>query len=229
MYYDVTYIEKAEAQRYIPDLSLLHINRFLNDKTEYYLLKRLIDISLSALFLAILSPLLVLVIILIRIDSKGPAIFKQRRIGLHGKSFTFYKFRSMRIESVYNTPIVSKEGFLYKSKEDKRITRIGRILRRTSIDELPQLFNVLVGDMSLIGPRPLIKEMLEAYPLIKTIRSMIKPGLTGYWQISCRDKNNSVLDMIDWDIYYIKHCCLSFDIKILIKTMEVVINGKGAV
>jgi lipopolysaccharide/colanic/teichoic acid biosynthesis glycosyltransferase len=161
-------------------------------------------------------------------------IFTQKRIGLYGKEFTIYKFRTMRNNIVYSEfekllKLNESRGVLVKNSNDPRLYGFGKFLRKTSIDELPQLFNVLLGNMSLVGPRPLIESMTNPFPEINKIRSLVKPGLTGLWQVSARKNTISVLQMIDFDTEYIANCSIWFDIKILVKTIGVVIKCKGAV
>ena len=228
MYYDVFFVEPAKSARFDYDSSLYCLYMDLMSKNDFLNMKRIIDIIFSSLLILFLAPLMLLVMILIKIDSYGPVLFKQIRVGLNGEIFTFYKFRSMKFDLLYNDPIVSNDGTLYKPKYDNRISRIGKIIRKTSIDELPQLFNVFLGNMSLIGPRPLISSMVEPFPYISKIRNIVKPGITGLWQVGSREKNTSVLDMIDLDLHYIKNCSLSLDFVILLKTLKVVFSCKGA-
>src|SRR6202165_2451708 len=180
----------------------------------------------------------------IRITSSGPVIFKQARLGKRGVPFVFYKFRSMsvnaddRIHRAYVASLISgdHEGInqgntakpLYKLKSDPRVTRVGRVIRKTSMDELPQLFNVLKGDMSLVGPRPPIPyeaEKYEAWHLRRILE--IRPGITGLWQVEGRSKT-SFDDMVRLDLRYIRDCSLMLDLKILIKTVKVVLRCDGA-
>lgn len=195
--------------------------------------KRIIDIIVSGLGLIILSPFFILIAILIKIDNpEGPIIFKQERVGLNGKVFVLYKFRSMIPEaeqlkaSLKNLNEMS--GPVFKIKNDPRVTKIGRFLRKTSIDELPQLINVLKGEMSLIGPRPLpVEEMSKVEPHIYSKRSSVKPGITCIWQISGR--NNIDFDKwMEMDLQYIDNWSLWLDWKILFLTFPAVISRKGA-
>ncbi|NLT93946.1 MAG: sugar transferase [Clostridia bacterium] len=195
--------------------------------------KRIFDIVISGLALIILSPLMLLIAVLIKIDSPGgPVIFKQKRVGLNGKVFTLYKFRSMVPEaeqlkaSLMNFNEMS--GPVFKIKNDPRVTKVGRFIRKTSIDELPQLINVFKGEMSLIGPRPLpVEEAAKIEPHISSKRSSVKPGITCIWQISGRN----LVDFEEWmkmDMHYIDNWSFWLDWKILFLTLPAVISGKGA-
>ncbi|CAH0121703.1 UDP-glucose:undecaprenyl-phosphate glucose-1-phosphate transferase [Paenibacillus sp. CECT 9249] len=194
-------------------------------------LKRCIDFILSGVGLALLSPLLCIVALLIKIDSKGPVFFKQKRIGKSGSTFHMYKFRSM----IYDAEEMKKKlerhneatGPVFKMKNDPRVTRIGRFIRKYSIDELPQLFNVLRGEMSLIGPRPPLPEEVERYTDQHWIRLDVLPGITGLWQVSGRS-DLTFEEWVNLDIYYIEKWSVSLDIKILLKTIPVVLKGEGA-
>lgn len=197
----------------------------------YLFIKRIIDIMGALMGLILLSPLLLIVGILIKAESKGPIIFSQDRIGKNGKVFRMYKLRSMvaNAEELKGTLMKENEmsGPMFKIKDDPRITKIGRFIRKTSIDELPQLFNVLKGDMSLVGPRPsLPNEVLEFEPWMNK-RLMVKPGLTCYWQVMGR--NN--IDFQQWmllDIKYVETRSIIVDIKLIIKTFFVLFGDKNA-
>lgn len=197
----------------------------------YLFIKRIIDIVGSLIGLILLSPLLVIVGVLIKVESKGPIIFSQDRIGKNGKTFRMYKLRSMvaNAEELKGTLMKENEmsGPMFKIKDDPRVTKIGRFIRKTSIDELPQLLNVLKGDMSLVGPRPsLPNEVLEFEPWMNK-RLMVKPGLTCYWQVMGR--NN--IDFQQWmllDIKYVETRSIIVDIKLIIKTFFVLFGDKNA-
>ena len=197
----------------------------------YLFIKRIIDIVGSLIGLILLSPLLVIIGVLIKVESKGPIIFSQDRIGKNGKVFRMYKLRSMvaNAEELKGTLMKENEmsGPMFKIKDDPRVTKIGRFIRKTSIDELPQLFNVLKGDMSLVGPRPsLPNEVLEFEPWMNK-RLMVKPGLTCYWQVMGR--NN--IDFQQWmllDIKYVETRSIIVDIKLIIKTFFVLFGDKNA-
>lgn len=190
-----------------------------DNRMIYNLSKKIIDFSLSAVALVILSPLLLIVAILIKLESNGPVIFSQKRVGLNGKEFKMYKFRSMVVNAEELKEKLAKQnemsGPMFKMKDDPRVTKIGKFIRKTSIDELPQLINILKGDMSLVGPRPsLPKEVAEFEPWMLE-RLNVKPGLTCYWQVSGR--NN--IDFIEWmklDLKYVKDRSFLLDLKLII-------------
>lgn len=184
------------------------------------IVKRIFDIIFSFLLLVILFPLLVIISILIKIDSKGPIFFIQERAGLKGKPFKIYKFRTM-IPNAVNIG-----NGIYTAENDPRITRVGKFLRRTSLDELPQLFNILKGDMSIIGPRPTLMYQIEQYNNEQRKRLNMKPGVTGLAQVNGRN-SLSWPERIKYDIYYVENWSLWLDIKILIKTIKVVLTGEG--
>jgi exopolysaccharide biosynthesis polyprenyl glycosylphosphotransferase len=194
--------------------------------------RRILDLALAGLMLLVVGPLLMLpTAILIKLTSSGPVLFKQKRCGLHGRQFVMYKFRSMvdnaeqlRIEM---ESLNEMDGPVFKSSRDPRITLIGKIIRRFSIDELPQLFNVLRGDMSLVGPRPPIPEEVARYELWQRRRLSMKPGMTCLWQISGRNEV-SFEDWMKLDLVYIDNWSLLLDLKILLKTVPVVLLGRGA-
>jgi lipopolysaccharide/colanic/teichoic acid biosynthesis glycosyltransferase len=193
--------------------------------------KRLFDIGLAAAVLVLTLPLWFLVAFAIRLDSPGPVIYVQERVGLNGKRFRFYKFRSMyagadqrREELVSRNEV---DGPVFKIRKDPRITRVGRLLRRTSLDELPQLINVLSGDMSLVGPRPPIPAEVEGYRPLDRLRLTVKPGLTCLWQI--RGRSNCTFDQwMEYDREYVSQLSLGLDLSILIRTVWVVLNCRGA-
>ncbi len=203
-----------------------------------YALKRCLDVVGAVVAICLLSPLMLLVAAAISLGSPGPVIFRQTRLGKGGKPFTFYKFRSMRIDSddrVHRQFVASlikdgqAEGATYKLHADPRITRIGRLIRKTSIDELPQFFNVLKGDMSLVGPRPPIPYETVHYQSWHLRRILsIKPGITGLWQVDGRSRV-TFSEMVRMDLRYIHDCSLLLDLKILVKTVFVVIRCNGAV
>lgn len=204
----------------------------------YVAVARARDLVLASLLLVLLSPLLAVIIGLIRCTSKGPAIFRQVRIGIHGKPFTLYKFRTMRVGSS-ETPhraLVSQliaannraeEQEAGALKDDSRVTAVGRYLRRYSLDELPQLVNVLRDDMSLVGPRPALPYEVELYDEAVRERLAVKPGLTGLWQVSGR-KGLGMRDMFELDRQYVHARSLRGDLAILARTMAVVIHPSGA-
>lgn len=213
----------------IGDEEIIQIKR--KENTLYEVSKRVLDIIFSVLGLVILSPLLLIVAILIKLESKGPIVFSQRRIGLNGKEFEMYKFRSMvenaekLKEKLANQNEMS--GPMFKMKDDPRVTKVGKFIRKTSIDELPQLLNVLRGEMSLVGPRPSLPREVEKFETWMLKRLDVKPGLTCYWQVSGR--NN--IDFYDWmklDIQYVNERSFWLDIKLIFKTAFVLFGDKNA-
>lgn len=192
---------------------------------------RVIDVAGCLILLGLLAPLLLLISILIRLDTPGQILYRQTRCGLNGRRFTLYKFRSMFQDADQRKKELIQfnlmEGPVFKMKNDPRITRIGRILRRLSLDELPQLFNVLKGDMSFVGPRPPLPEEVEQYTSWQRRRLSMKPGITGLWQVSGRNQ----IDFHEWiklDLEYIDNWSLWLDFKIILKTIPAVLSGRGA-
>ncbi|MBP1713168.1 MAG: Undecaprenyl-phosphate galactose phosphotransferase [Deltaproteobacteria bacterium] len=195
------------------------------------LLRRVFDIAGSLVLISLFSPIFAMVFLLIRIDSPGPAIFRQIRCGLNGRKFVFLKFRSMFARTEIQKNDLSDynlmNGPVFKMKNDPRVTRVGRFLRKTSLDELPQLINVLRGDMSFVGPRPPLPEEVAQYQSWQRRRLSMRPGITGLWQVSGRN----LIDFDQWmrlDLEYIDNWSLWLDLKILLKTIPVVLLGKGA-
>lgn len=186
----------------------------------YRKVKRLIDVVGSSILLVVSFPLWCLIIIAIKLDSAGPAFIAQTRIGYKGKPFTMFKFRTMHT----NVPLYETAP---RKNNDQRITRVGTLLRKTSLDELPQLINVLKGDMSLVGPRPEMPFIVNKYTLWQRKRLEAKPGLTGLWQILGR-KDLPLVENLHYDFYYINNQSLLFDFAILFKTVPVVVFGRGA-
>ncbi len=191
-------------------------------------LKRLLDILCSFLLLVISIPLFFIIAILIKIDSKGPAFFLQKRCGKDGREFNMYKFRTMvkDAETLKKRLKNEMEGPMFKLKNDPRITWVGRLLRKLSLDELPQLLNVLKGEMSLVGPRPLADEEMVGDDIWREIRLSVRPGMTGLWQIMGRD-SGKFRDWITYDTEYVQKRSLFMDIKILFLTITTVLCNKG--
>ncbi|MCG2784728.1 MAG: sugar transferase [Anaerolineae bacterium] len=193
--------------------------------------KRIFDLVGALALLALLWPFLMLIGLLIRRDSRGPALFRQVRIGEHGQPFMMYKFRTMIHDAESLRHLVEHQdengNMLHKSPTDPRVTRLGQFLRRTSIDELPQLLNVLKGDMSLVGPRPELPHIVQNYQPWQHARLSVPPGITGWWQVNGRSDKPMHLHTED-DIYYVQNCSIWLDIQILLKTVLVVILRRGA-
>lgn len=190
--------------------------------------KRSIDVVVGLSVLVAAAPLLLIAMVLIRLDSPGPALFSQVRWGWRERPFRCYKLRTMYVGSAVAQP-VPDDGSLLKLEHDSRVTRVGRWLRKTSVDELPQVWNVVRGDMSLVGPRPLMTHMLEPYPAFRAIRCKVRPGMTGLWQVNDRTCSTHVAHMARWDLDYVQHVCLALDARLLVRTIRVVISGRGAV
>jgi exopolysaccharide biosynthesis polyprenyl glycosylphosphotransferase len=203
--------------------------------------KRISDIIISLLALIVLFPLWLVTAILIKLDSRGPIFYRQERVGMDGRIFLVYKFRTMRTDSDSEIHREYQKKFIaghaeanvgdakkpaYKLRDDPRITRVGRVLRRFSLDEAPQLFNVLRGDMSVVGPRPPIPYEVEAYELWHRKRLDMKPGVTGLWQVSGRNRL-SFEEMVKLDLFYIENWSLLFDLKIILRTVLVLLRGEG--
>jgi len=218
---------------------------FYSDEQQFHastrpsgLIKRAIDVSGSLAALLLLSPLFAIIAALIKLTSRGPIFFRQKRIGQYGREFTFLKFRSMvvnndpEIHKKYIENLIAKKvdnsAGTYKIKNDPRITSVGRFIRKTSLDELPQFINVLKGEMSLVGPRPPIPYEFEKYFLWHRRRILeAKPGITGEWQVHGRSRT-TFDDMVRMDLRYIRNQSLWLDLKILLKTPLAVISGDGA-
>ncbi|MDN3513652.1 MAG: sugar transferase [Candidatus Brocadia sp.] len=192
-------------------------------------LKRILDIVSSLLLLILFLPLFFIIAILIKINSKGPVFFLQKRCGKNGREYNMYKFRTMVKDAEFLKKKLKNEmdGPMFKMKNDPRTTEIGRILRRYSLDELPQLFNVLKGQMSLVGPRPLAAEEMTVDNNWRKIRLSVKPGMTGLWQIMGR-ASGKFNDWVVYDIEYVQKRSFLMDIKIIFLTLFAVLRYKGA-
>ncbi|MHC5251461.1 sugar transferase [Listeria kieliensis] len=203
-----------------------------DEEIGYVRWKAHIDRMLSLFALILSSPLLISIAVAIKLsDWRAPVIFKQQRVGKKGEKFHMYKFRSMRTDAEAELEKYLKqneiEGAMFKIKKDPRVTKIGRLLRKTSLDELPQLFNVLKGEMSLVGPRPPLPREVAVYTPRDQKRLLVTPGCTGLWQVSGRNEL-SFDQMVELDLHYIKHLSLKQDFKILCKTVLVLLFPKGA-
>ena len=207
---------------------LIQINREqIESRNVYYFTKRVLDVVLSMLGLIILSPVMIVIAYKIKSEDGGPILYKQVRIGKNGCKFKMYKFRSMVINA---DRLLAKlknqnevDGAMFKMKHDPRITRIGHFIRKHSLDELPQLVNVLRGDMSLVGPRPPLPSEVEQYTDYDKQRLYVTPGCTGLWQATMRN-GVGFGKMVELDLYYIQHASLSYDFKIVWKTIVIMIK-----
>ena len=201
--------------------------------TFYLIVKRTIDILGALIGLVLLSPIILIVAIAIKLDSKGPIIFGHTRKGLHGKDIKVYKFRTMyeNSQEIFNNFTKEQKEEFYKKfklENDPRVTKIGDFLRRTSIDELPQLINILNGSMSIVGPRPIVQKEIDLYGDYANKLFSVVPGLTGYWQANGRS-DTTYEERIKMDMYYIDNRGFWLDFKIIIKTFGSVLKGEGAV
>lgn len=197
-----------------------------------YLVKRFFDILASAILLVLLLPLFLLVALAIRLESPGPVLFRQTRVGRWGTLFTMWKFRSMFADAEARKAELLKQnemqgGVIFKMRQDPRITRVGGIIRKASIDELPQLWNVLKGDMSLVGPRPPVPAEVNEYSLADRRRLEVIPGITCIWQVSGRSEI-PFEQQVELDVQYIESQSFWTDVKILLKTIPALLLGKGA-
>ena len=198
--------------------------------------KRALDLCVSGLGVILAAPIAAVVAVLIMREDRGPVLFRQQRAGQDGQVFTMYKFRSMRTAAADARPIDTSEwtcgvpdDFVFKAAaaNDDRLTRVGRVLRRTSLDELPQLVNVIRGDMSVVGPRPEILPIANCYNATQRRRLAVKPGVTGWAQVNGRaDSNHGA--KIDADLFYVEHTSLRLDLTILARTILISVSGKGA-
>ncbi|MCV9884494.1 sugar transferase [Metabacillus halosaccharovorans] len=204
----------------------------LSDSNNYLIIKRVVDIVGSVIGLLLVSFLFVIIAIVIKVeDPKGPVFFRQTRVGKDGKEFNMYKFRSMvsNAEELLKDLLEYNEvsGAMFKMKEDPRVTKIGKFIRKTSIDELPQLWNVLKGDMSLVGPRPPLPREVDEYTDFDKQRLLVVPGCTGLWQVSGRS-NIGFEEMVKLDIEYIENRTILVDFKIILKTVLMLFGSKDA-
>ena len=199
----------------------------------YRAAKRAFDAVFSAAVLVGLSPLLLAVAVAIKLDDpEGPVLFRQERVGKDGRPFTMYKFRSMcadaeaRLEELRH--LNEKDGPVFKISNDPRITRVGRLIRKTSIDELPQFINVMLGDMSVVGPRPALPREVEQYDAYQRQRLLVKPGITCYWQTRRNRDTIGFDEWVDLDLLYIRKCSVWTDLKLIIQTVGVVLTAQGS-
>ena len=214
------------------DIAVKEIEKINDKKVVYKAIKRVFDIIFSLIGLVLLSPIFLIISVIIKLDSKGPVFFVHSRIGEKGKPIGIYKFRTMvnNAEDLIKkfTP-EQKEEFerSYKLENDPRITKIGNFLRKTSLDELPQILNILKGELSIIGPRPIIQAELEKYEENKEKLLSVKPGLTGYWAANGRS-DTSYEERMQMELYYVDNMSFKLDVKIFFKTIFAVIKKEGA-
>ena len=223
------------AQRYVSSVGTYPVVTYhrvcLDDASKA--MKRIIDIIGSLFGIIVFSPIMLITAIAIKLESKGPVIFKQKRAGINGSTFMMYKFRSMCVDAEELKAKLQeqnevKDGMMFKIKDDPRITRVGKFIRKTSIDELPQFFNVLIGNMSLVGTRPPTLDEVEKYERTHWRRMSIKPGITGMWQVNGRSEITDFEEIVELDTIYIDKWSIWLDFKIMIKTVLSMLQKKGA-
>lgn len=201
------------------------------NQNRYEKIKRFFDICLSAAALVVLSPLLLVIAILIYLEDKGPVIYSQTRIGKDGRAFKLYKFRSMCVDADERLRDLQKlnerDGPVFKIKNDPRVTKVGKFIRKTCIDELPQLVNIIKGDMSIVGPRPPLPNEVEQYNSYQKQRLLVVPGLTCYWQIQ-KGEETTFDEWVELDLKYIKERSILLDFRLILLTFKVILSGKGA-
>lgn len=226
--------ERVAAASPSPPISEAEFRFYIQAKPEnktYRVCKRAMDLAIATTGLIAMSPLLALVACAVKLDSPGPVLFKQTRVGKNGRTFGCYKFRSMRMDAEKLKEqllhLNERNGPVFKMKNDPRITRLGRYLRKYSVDEFPQLINVIKGEMSLVGPRPPVPSEVAVYQPHHFRRLEVTPGLTGLWQVNGRDASDFE-QWVSWDVQYVDSQCLLLDLKILCRTPLAVISGKGA-
>lgn len=231
----IDFYKRRKANSYVSTVGTYPIVTYHTVSLNTYeqLLKRMMDIVGGAIGVVVFSPIMLAVAFAIKMDSPGNALFKQTRVGQNGRNFQIYKFRSMYVDAELRKQELldqneMKGGVMFKIKDDPRITRVGKVIRRLSIDELPQFFNVIQGSMSLVGTRPPTIDEIEKYERSQWRRISIKPGLTGMWQVSGRSSITEFDDIVEMDVDYIDSWSLLLDIKIICKTALVLLNQKGA-
>lgn len=214
-----------------PDRDATRAAERLKTRVGYVTFKRAFDIAFSVLVFALFWWLYVVVAIAIKLDSPGPVLFNQERVGKDGRHFKMYKFRSMyvdaedRLESLCD--LNEKDGPVFKIKADPRVTRVGRFIRKTSLDELPQFLNVLLGNMSIVGPRPALPREVCQYTPYQKQRLLVKPGITCYWQTRRNRDDISFNQWVALDLLYINQCSVWADFKLIVQTVGVVLTAQG--
>lgn len=201
------------------------------NQNRYEKIKRFFDICLSTAALVVLSPLLLVIAILIYLEDKGPVIYSQTRIGKDGRAFKLYKFRSMCVDADERLRDLQKlnerDGPVFKIRDDPRVTKVGKFIRKTCIDELPQLVNIIKGEMSIVGPRPPLPNEVEQYNSYQKQRLLVVPGLTCYWQIQ-KGEETTFDEWVELDLKYIKERSILLDFRLILLTFKVILSGKGA-
>lgn len=201
------------------------------NQNRYEKIKRFFDICLSTAALVVLSPLLLVIAILIYLEDKGPVIYSQTRIGKDGRAFKLYKFRSMCVDADEKLKdlqeLNERDGPVFKIRDDPRVTKVGKFIRKTCIDELPQLVNIIKGDMSIVGPRPPLPNEVEQYNSYQKQRLLVVPGLTCYWQIQ-KGEETTFDEWVELDLKYIKERSILLDFRLILLTFKVILSGKGA-
>lgn len=231
----VDFYNRKSADSYVSSVGTYPILTYHTISLNNYerIIKRMMDIAGSIVGIILSSPIMLIAAIAIKIDSPGPVIFKQIRVGQNGRHFYIFKFRSMYIDAEERKAELMDQnemsgGVMFKMKDDPRVTKVGKFIRKTSIDELPQFFNVFIGSMSLVGTRPPTVDEVEKYQRNQWRRISIKPGITGMWQVSGRSNVDSFEDVVQMDVEYIDNWSIFEDIKIIFKTFWVLIHRDGA-
>jgi exopolysaccharide biosynthesis polyprenyl glycosylphosphotransferase len=223
----------AAATPLAPHVEDLHVSRIEDPAFTGFrrIVKDAFDRIVAGLVLVMAAPLLIAVAIAVRLDSPGPVLYRQRRVGHHGQTFEMLKFRTMAADHAADATSLSshneRDGPLFKIRRDPRVTRLGRVLRRYSLDELPQLWNVLTGPMSLVGPRPALPSEVELYDARASRRLLVKPGMTGLWQVSGR-ADLGWEESLRLDLRYVDNWCLMLDVLLLLRTVRAVVQARGA-
>ena len=210
----------------------VYVRSTAEPSAAYMTTKRLIDVAFSLALLVVLSPLFLIVALCIKLTDGGPVFFRQKRVGLNGRVFDFFKFRSMIVNAEERKAELLKHNkhansITFKMCRDPRVTWVGRIMRKTSIDELPQLWNVLIGEMTLVGPRPAVIAEVQKYTHSERRRLAVVPGLTCFWQVSGR-ADLDFQQQVELDVHYIRERSLWLDLKLIVLTIPAVLSGKGA-
>jgi exopolysaccharide biosynthesis polyprenyl glycosylphosphotransferase len=212
----------------IDGMALFSLRRHRFSRRQRWL-KRTLDLSVTSVALLVAAPFMIAIALAIKVTSPGPVLFKQRRVGAQEREFTILKFRTMVVGAHAQRDALSNEadGLLFKMRRDPRVTRVGRFLRKTSLDELPQLFNVLLGEMSLVGPRPALPEETARYAESQRGRLRVKPGVTGLWQVNGRH-DLAFEDYVRYDLFYVENWSLTMDLYILAKTIPALLTARGS-